>query len=140
MTIVHHEKGARNPRRERFVALMAELFDILYEPVEETAPAVTTSTATPQPLVDKRELARMLSVSPATVDRLVRAGLPFVPVGDVRRFDVTACRAWLEEQGERRAEAGAPASRPRVTSASTTETGSGEHGGVRLLSRRGAGR
>jgi len=53
-----------------------------------------------RPLVDKRELAHELRVSPATIDRLCRTGrIPFVRVGEVRRFDCAAVRVALEESG-----------------------------------------
>jgi excisionase family DNA binding protein len=47
-------------------------------------------------LLDKRALAHALGVSTATVDRLCRANrIPFVRVGDVRRFDLAAVREAL---------------------------------------------
>lgn len=64
------------------------------------------------PLVDKRELARALAVSVATVDRLCRADsdapIPFVIVGDSRRFDLAAVRAALESRPAERPKAQAP--------------------------------
>jgi excisionase family DNA binding protein len=80
----------------------------------------------PQRLVDKRSLAQALAVSPATIDRLCRDGrIPFVRVGDVRRFDPLAVRQAL---GEAKASApGEPATRSPLVPLT----------GVRLLSRAG---
>jgi excisionase family DNA binding protein len=51
------------------------------------------------PLLDKRELAHALRISTAKVDRLCRDGrIPFVAVGDVRRFDLSAVLAALPQQ------------------------------------------
>jgi excisionase family DNA binding protein len=67
----------------------------------EGAEEALASQATPaasESLIDKRSLAHGLGVSPATVDRLCRDGrIPFVRVGDVRRFDLVAVRAALAE-------------------------------------------
>lgn len=46
-------------------------------------------------LLDRAGLGRALNVSVATIDRLARSGLPFDRVGEVRRFDLVAVRAWL---------------------------------------------
>ena len=50
-------------------------------------------------LVDKRELARALAVSPATITRLVSEGAPHTFVGSSPRFDVEAFRTWLDARG-----------------------------------------
>lgn len=73
-------------------------------------------------LVDRREAARVLGVSPATVGRLMSEGAPHVFVGQSPRFDVAAFRAWLEARGRQGTKA-APAKTEKI-------------GGVRLLSRR----
>src|SRR5262245_7404572 len=94
----------------------------------ELAALTPEPPATPAPLVDKREIARLLAGSPATIDRLVRAGMPHVPIGDVRRFDVDACRGWLADHGKE------SATTPTARSAPLTSA-SNDLGGVRLLSR-----
>ena len=77
-------------------------------------------------LVDKRELARLLGVSPATINRLCRDDrIPFIRVGDARRFDPAAVRAALEES------AGVAATAPAAPSSRQVRVA-----GVRLLSRR----
>jgi excisionase family DNA binding protein len=90
--------------------------------VEKLRPilAAPTSSVAQAPLASKSEVASALHVSPATIDRLVRAGrIPFVRVGDVRRFDLECVRAALVEQ-----RSAAPA-KPPVQ---------GPMSGVRLLS------
>lgn len=61
------------------------------------------------PLATKSELAHALDCSIATIDRMVRDGMPYVRVGKTKRFDVGACRAWCES----RVTAPAPAPAPR---------------------------
>ncbi|HXX67191.1 MAG TPA: hypothetical protein VEK07_08420 [Polyangiaceae bacterium] len=76
------------------------------------------------PLLDKRGLAHALGVSTATVDRLCRQQrIPFVLVGEVRRFDLAAVRQALMEQRS--------SSRPSVARAERP----GASGAIRLLSR-----
>lgn len=88
------------------------------------AQSATTSATSPT-LIDKRSLAHALGVSPATVDRLCRNGrMPFVVVGEVRRFDLVAVRAALAQSHGQLA--GSPTSAPRPAAIA----------GVRLLSRR----
>jgi excisionase family DNA binding protein len=87
-----------------------------------------TETALPAPLIDKREVARALGISVAKVDRLCRDHrIPFVRVGDVRRFDLAAVRAALEAGGDRAAQ------RRDVQPAAPSPS---PIAGVRLLSRR----
>jgi hypothetical protein len=74
--------------------------------VVEAIRAVTeapTSEAEPADrLRTKRELAMALGVSVSTIDRLTREGMPVAAhVGDARRYDVAACRAWLGARGKR---------------------------------------
>jgi hypothetical protein len=54
-------------------------------------PALAPTSA----LLTKEELAQTLRVSAQTIDRQVRAGMPVEYVGDLPRFDLAACRAWL---------------------------------------------
>jgi len=74
------------------------LLDALLAPASQTAPAPSSAR---EPLVDKREMSWLFAVSPSTIDRLARTGMPFVPVGEVRPYDVDACRVWMAEQGQR---------------------------------------
>jgi len=86
---------------------------------ETVAPTISGS------LVDKRGLAHVLGVSPATIDRLCRAGrIPFVRVGEVRRFDPVTVRQSLEKY----------ANEPSATPSGSTP-GRVRVPGVRLLSR-----
>ncbi len=81
-------------------------------------------------LVDKRLLAHALGISVATVDRLCRAGaIPFVHVGDARRFDLEAVRAALRPSDTPAPPPTKPASTP------TTRARSSDTFGIRLRSR-----
>jgi hypothetical protein len=82
------------------------------------------------PLLDKRALAHALGVSTATVDRLCRHGrVPYVHVGDVRRFDLDAVRSALRVHGPGPIKAQTLAREPGPDAASARD--------VRLLSRSG---
>jgi hypothetical protein len=50
-------------------------------------------------LIDKRELARTLSVSSATVARLTAEGMPHVFAGASPRYSLDDVRAWLAQRG-----------------------------------------
>ncbi len=100
--------------------LAALVRDAVRDELAAHAPA-----ASPGQLVDKRELARALGISPAGVDRLVRAGkIPHLVVGEVRRFDLGEVRKALAANM-------APIP-PAVTKTAPREVVPG----VRLLSRR----
>jgi hypothetical protein len=90
-----------------------------------TLPASASSMS---PLLDKRELARQLGVSLATIDRLDREGQPYLRVGDAKRYDLAAVHAWHRERSAP-SEPAAPATLPPAP----------EPSGVRLLSRRRGG-
>lgn len=105
------------------VALFArELAPLVAEELARTSGQRVADAA---PLVCKQELARVLSVSTPTVDRLTRDGvIPFVRVGDSRRYDVAAVRAALEAR---------TAAEPKALPASSTPPTL--TGGVRRVSR-----
>jgi hypothetical protein len=46
-------------------------------------------------LLDRDGAARLLGVSTKTLDRLVKAGAPFLLVGEAKRFEPAALVAWL---------------------------------------------
>lgn len=58
---------------------------------------------TPRELLTRDELGAALRVSPVTVDRLAREGMPREYIGDLPRFDLAACRAWLADHPRRSA-------------------------------------
>jgi hypothetical protein len=61
-------------------------------------------------LLTRDELARALRVSPQTVDRRTREGMPVVYVGDLPRFDLAKCREWFANEGAQKRGAPAPLS------------------------------
>lgn len=69
---------------------------------ELVADAVTDALADHAPaepapvLVDRAGLARALSVSLSSVDRLLREGCPMIRIGDAPRFCVADVVAWLQ--------------------------------------------
>ncbi len=67
-----------------------------------SAMAPTTESIPADRLLSKKEVALVLGVSASTVDRLTREGLPVAAhVGDARRYDFEACKAWLARRGKR---------------------------------------
>ncbi len=85
------------------VDLVTELLGLMREAAREGAEQALAAYRSPAPsmtpLVDKQELARTLSVSPATITRLVQEGAPVTFVGQSPRFDIGAFRAWLDARG-----------------------------------------
>lgn len=109
-----------DPRRARIHAAVDALLDALQP---EPAPPHSLNVST-SPLVSKQEAARHFNVSTATIDRLCRSGeIPYITIGDSRRFDLVAVRAALETRATQ--PVASPASSPPETST----------GGVRRLSR-----
>jgi hypothetical protein len=64
--------------------------------------ALVMSAGASTPLLSLDDLAQTLGVGPATVRRRVAEGMPMVHVGDLPRFDLAACRAWLATRPKRR--------------------------------------
>ena len=62
-------------------------------------PVPAPATAAEPRLLTLREAARALSVSVATMSRLVSQGAPCELVGTRRRFDLTELRAWSAARG-----------------------------------------
>jgi hypothetical protein len=118
--------------RKRIHAAVDTLLDVFQE--RDAPPQASTPTApasTSASLIDRQELARQLSVSPATIARLVRKAMPYHLVGEAKRFDLAECRTWLDR---RRSASVAPVA-PQPAGAPGTNDATGI-GGVRLLSRR----
>jgi excisionase family DNA binding protein len=81
--------------------------------------------STKPPLMDTRDCAHSLGVSTATINRLVQAGrIPFITVGESRRFEMGAVLAALERRGATQNAGAQATSKSRVVIP-----------GVRLLSR-----
>jgi hypothetical protein len=83
---------------------LAFFFDQIREAAREGAQEALRAqrerdpTAREPVLLDKRSLAHALNISTATVDRLCRTQrIPFVTVGDVRRFDLACVLAALRD-------------------------------------------
>jgi excisionase family DNA binding protein len=84
--------------RAQAVALRAQADSIEAQAqVLEANVTVAPCAPEPAPLLSKQQLAAALGVSTATIDRLCREGaIPFLPVGDSRRFDLGSVRQALE--------------------------------------------
>jgi len=100
-----------------------ELRVMLREELTAARTALASGVVAVAPLLDRRELARTLSVSAATVTRMTAEGMPHVFAGASPRYALDEVRAWLAERGRRGTQA-APSKRETIP-------------GVRLLSRRG---
>jgi excisionase family DNA binding protein len=73
----------------------ADAIEAQAQVLEATAPAAAR-VVEPSPLLSKQQLAAALGVSTATVDRLCRErAIPFLTVGDSRRFELLAVREAL---------------------------------------------
>jgi hypothetical protein len=117
--------------------LVIALVPVVRQAVAEAlAQQSATAPPAPAPLVSRHELARALSVSLATVDRLDREGQPYVRIGDAKRYDVAAVMAWHRERT-----ASETKQVPQLVPAPTTEPAA--QSGVRRVSvggRRGTGK
>lgn len=50
----------------------------------------------------RQELCVKLRVSESTIRRLELDGLPFIPVGRSKRYDLAECKAWLKNNQQRK--------------------------------------
>lgn len=100
----------RNQIAEAIARIAVDVLEILTSDPTTIAKLRTLASQEPEAgpqadaglLLSKAALARKLSVSVATIDRLTREGMPLAAhVGDSRRFDIEACRAWLATRGKR---------------------------------------
>jgi hypothetical protein len=73
-----------------------ELRELVSEAVRE---ALGDAQPAQPALVDRAELGRTLGVSPSTISRLARQGLPTVRVGEAPRYSVPDVLEWLQARG-----------------------------------------
>lgn len=62
--------------------------------------AEKTRTPVTEPLLSRSDLGRELRISIATIDRLVRDGMPFIQVGGSKRFKQSDAMTWLAKKQE----------------------------------------
>lgn len=74
-----------------------ELRALVREQVEAALATQREADAAPL-LLDRRQMARALSVGVDTLDRLRREGCPEITVGDMPRFDIASVIAWLRDR------------------------------------------
>jgi hypothetical protein len=107
--------------------------------VEALQTQAAAATKPMNPLIDKRTLAQALGVSMASIDRLCRdERIPFVLVGEVRRFDLEAVRQALPARAPGPVQS-EPA-RPPPAAAPISPSLEIPIAGVKLLSRGGRSR
>ena len=78
---------------------------VLAEVVREVVREELRASMPPREL-SKAAVAAALDCSTATIDRHVRAGMPYQKKGSHRVFDADACRAWLRDRPPTTEEAG----------------------------------
>jgi hypothetical protein len=100
------------------------------------APPSAEASRPAEPLVDRREIARLLSVSLAQIDRFSADGMPFLLVGECKRFEVAEVKAWFKA---RQGEGAQKATAPRALPASTSPAANDDRGPVRILRRANGG-
>lgn len=84
------DPSVRDPRKQRIVALLVELVDIL----TSTEPTPTDEPAPTARLLTSSEVCDLLGCSSPTLHKHVKAGrIPALRVGDVLRFDRAAVLA-----------------------------------------------
>jgi hypothetical protein len=77
-----------------------ELVALVYNAVDAALSARAPAPST-TPLVDKRELARVLNISAATVTRMTAEGMPHIFAGASPRYEIDEVRGWLDARGRR---------------------------------------
>lgn len=80
----------------------SDLFGLLAEASRrgaEQALANAKQAAAPPGLVNRKAIALMLGVSVVSVDRFVSQGMPFVRVGQHRKFNPDEVMAWHHQRG-----------------------------------------
>ena len=70
--------------------------------LDSVAEAITGASPKTNRVVTKEELAEAMSCAGCTIDRMVREGMPFVLVGQSRRFEVDACMQWCANRKTKR--------------------------------------
>ncbi|MBK8996089.1 MAG: helix-turn-helix domain-containing protein [Myxococcales bacterium] len=96
MTTLHKTRAPVDPAAPTMVVQMT--VEALRELVREVQAEVLADHGPAQPapaLLDRAGLARALSVSVSSVDRMIREGCPHVRIGDAPRFSVADVVAWL---------------------------------------------
>ncbi len=48
-------------------------------------------------LITSKELSNLLSLSPSTIVKLRKDGMPSVKIGDAVRFDIEECKNWINQ-------------------------------------------
>jgi hypothetical protein len=77
------------------VTTAEQLTALIHEAVQD---ALGEREGSQEPLLLERNgIARALGVGISTVDRLRKAGMPSICIGDSPRFLIQECLAWLQE-------------------------------------------
>ena len=80
-----------NDNEPVFTLTRTQLENLVTRAVREAMQAGLVGPA----LVDKQDMARQLGCSPSQVDHLRKQGMPWVPVGQVVRFEPVKVLEWL---------------------------------------------
>lgn len=99
------KRTAPTERDEQEDPLSAAIRTVIRSELETTVAALAGAQTKPE-FIDRHALAAELSTSVATVDRLCRAGMPFVRLGDARRFRLAEVAQWLDRRTSARSNAG----------------------------------
>jgi hypothetical protein len=77
------------------------------ERVERDKVGPVSRVALPEPYIDARQLAAVMGVSPTTIKRMVREGMPSETWGmaRTRRYLASECIAWARERSHLRIKA-----------------------------------
>lgn len=75
------------------VATPDQLAELVREAVRDALEGAQADAV--RALLDRSGIARALGVGTSTIDRLRRAGMPCLFLGDAPRFELEQCLAWL---------------------------------------------
>jgi len=92
----------RTPPLAGLAVLTAEqVAELAYDAAATALAEFTNERTLPPELVDGVAMARLISVSRATLHRLRISGMPAIAVGDTFRYRPATVIAWLEQRGSK---------------------------------------
>lgn len=75
-----------------------ELRELVREAVREIALAPSAGSSVPSDVLNREQVAKMLSVNPHHVPKLVKQGMPVHMLGKMQRFLRNEVLAWIAEK------------------------------------------
>lgn len=91
--------GGGAPENDNAPAVMMTRGELRELVRQELTEALGGEKAVAPALLTREQFAGVLGCSPSYVDKLRRAGIPHLRLGDSPRFELEPCLAWLRKDG-----------------------------------------